>query len=311
MEYPHEPVLLEETVRDLVTRIDGVYVDGTCGSGGHSREVGERLSASGRLICLDRDPEAVSQCRARMSFMGDRVLVRKGNFTDTGRVLEESGLGKADGILLDLGLSSHQLDRSGRGFSFKRNEPLDMRMDPECGVPASHLVNTLSEQELESILREYGEEKRARAVARVLVRARRLEPVTDSSRLASLIRSTLPPSRRPGDKDPATRSFQALRIAVNRELENLRVFLDAVPEWICRGGRLVILAYHSLEDRMVKQALRAWEKGCTCPPDFPVCNCGMKPLFRPVRRRGLKPTREETLRNPRSRSAVLRSAERI
>ncbi len=311
MEYSHEPVLLKETVEDLVTRIDGLYVDGTCGGGGHSRAVGERLSSSGRMICLDRDPEAVRQCRSMMSFMEDRALVMKANFTEVGRVLGESGLEKADGILLDLGLSSHHLDRSGRGFSFKRDEPLDMRMDPEDGVTAGHLVNTLSKAELERILKDYGEEKRARAIAGAVVRARRVEPFASASRLASLIRSVAPPSRRSGEKDPATRSFQALRIAVNRELDNLRVFLDGVPEWIHRGGRLVILAYHSLEDRMVKQALRAWEKGCTCPPDFPVCNCGKKPLFRPVRRRGLKPTGEEISRNPRSRSAVLRSAERI
>ncbi|MGM0662962.1 MAG: 16S rRNA (cytosine(1402)-N(4))-methyltransferase RsmH [Thermodesulfobacteriota bacterium] len=311
MEYTHEPVLLEEAVQDLVTSTDGVYVDGTCGGGGHSTAIGKRLSASGRMICLDRDSEAVRQCAARMSFMEDRALVLKANFTDVGRILDESGLGKADGILLDLGLSSHQLDGSGRGFSFKRDEPLDMRMDPESVVTAGHLVNTLSEGELERILRAYGEEKRARAIARAVVRARRTEPVTSASRLASLIRSVVPPSRRPGEKDPATRSFQALRIAVNRELDNLRVFLDEVPGWINRGGRLVILAYHSLEDRMVKQALRAWEKGCTCPPDFPVCNCGKKPQFRPIRRRGLKPAREEISRNPRSRSVVLRSAERI
>jgi 16S rRNA (cytosine1402-N4)-methyltransferase len=286
-------------------------VDGTCGGGGHSRAVGLRLSASGRMVCLDRDPQAVARCRGVMSFMGDRVLVLKANFTETGRVLEESGLGRADGILLDLGLSSRQLDGSGRGFSFKRDEPLDMRMDPETGLTAERLVNSLPQAELEKVLREYGEEKKARAVARTLVRAREKEAVTRSAGLASLIRSVLPPPRRPGEKDPATRSFQALRIAVNQELYHLRVFLNEVPGWITPGGRLVILAYHSLEDRMVKQALRAWEKGCTCPPDFPVCRCGKRPLFRPVRRRGLKPAKDETARNPRSRSAVLRSAERI
>lgn len=311
MVYPHEPVLLEEAVRDLVTRADGVYVDGTCGGGGHSSAIGKRLSASGRLICLDRDPEAVRRCGSKLSFMGHRVLLRKANFTDAGRVLAESGLNVADGILLDLGLSSGQLEDSGRGFSFQRDEPLDMRMDPESGVPASQLVNTLSEKELERILRDYGEERRARAIAATLVRSRSLEPVKSSSRLASLVRSVLPPSRRPGEKDPATRSFQAFRIAVNRELDHLRVFLDEVPGWIRTGGRLVILAYHSLEDRMVKQTLRAWEKGCTCPSDLPVCNCGKTAVFRPVRRRGLKPGRDEVWRNPRSRSAVLRSAERI
>jgi len=311
LEYTHEPVLLEQAVEDLVTRTDGVYVDGTCGGGGHSRTIGGLLSVSGRIICLDRDPQAVRQCRARMSFMEDQVLVMKSDFTDVGRILHEEGLERVDGILLDLGLSSHQLDRSGRGFSFKRNEPLDMRMDPESGLTAGHLVNTIAEDELERILRTYGEEKKARAIARAVVKARRIGPLSSASELASLIRSVFPYSRRPGEIDPATRSFQALRIAVNRELDHLQWFLDKVPGWIRPGGRLVILAYHSLEDRMVKQAFRAWEKACTCPPGFPVCNCGKKPLFRPVRRRGIKPTQEEIQRNPRSRSAVLRAAERI
>ena len=311
MEFPHEPVLVEEVVRDLLTRPDGVYVDGTCGSGGHSLAVGEALSEEGRLICLDRDPEAVRRCRVRLSFLGDRVTLRKASYAELGAVLEETGTKTADGILLDLGLSTYQLDQSGRGFSFQRDEPLDMRMDPESGPTAGHLVNTLPERELERILREYGEERKARAVARAVVRARREGEITTSSRLASLVRSVVPRPQRPGAKDPATRTFQALRIAVNRELDNLRLFLDRVPEWIHTGGRLVILSYHSLEDRMVKQAVRAWEKGCTCPPDFPVCACGKSPLFRPIRRGGLRPTEKETAGNPRARSAVLRSAERI
>jgi 16S rRNA (cytosine1402-N4)-methyltransferase len=311
LEFPHEPVLVEEVVGDLLTRPDGVYVDGTCGSGGHSLAVGEALSKEGRLICLDRDPEAVSRCRVRLSFMGDRVTLRKRSYTELGTVLEETGSGTADGILLDLGLSTYQLDQSGRGFSFQRDEPLDMRMDPESGPTARHLINTLPGRELERILKEYGEERKARAIARAVARARREGEITTSSRLASLVRSVVPRRRGPGAKDPATRTFQALRIAVNRELDSLRLFLDGVPEWIGSGGRLVILSYHSLEDRIVKQAMRAWEKGCTCPPDFPVCACGKRPLFRPIRRGGLRPTEKETADNPRARSAVLRSAERI
>ncbi|MCF8060879.1 MAG: 16S rRNA (cytosine(1402)-N(4))-methyltransferase RsmH [Deltaproteobacteria bacterium] len=311
MEFPHEPVLVEEVVRDLLIRPDGLYVDGTCGSGGHSLPVAEALSKEGRLICLDRDPEAVRRCRVRLSFLGERVAVHRANYADLGILLEERGSGGVDGILLDLGLSTYQLDQSGRGFSFQRSEPLDMRMDPESGVPAAHLVNTLPERELERILKKYGEERKARAIARAIVRARSDEEIMTASRLASLVRSVVPRAHWPGAKDPATRTFQALRIAVNRELENLGLFLDKVPEWIHRGGRLVILSYHSLEDRMVKQAFRAWEKGCTCPPDFPVCTCGKSPLFRPIRRDGLKPTEREIAENPRARSAVLRSAERI
>lgn len=311
MEYPHEPVLVKEAVQDLLTRPDGVYVDGTCGSGGHSVAIGERLAAGGRLICLDRDPDAIRQCRARLSFLGSRVSVIRANFAHIDAVLEEEHVDRVSGMLLDLGLSTTQLDHSGRGFSFRRDEPLDMRMDPLHGRPARDWVNTLSERELERIFREYGEERRARAIARAIGRARRVEPFTNALQLADLIRSVVPRIHGPGAKDPATRSFQALRIAVNRELENLQAFLEMIPSRISRGGRLVIIAYHSLEDRRIKQAFRAWEKGCTCPPDFPVCICGKAPLFRPLRRRALKPTERERGENPRARSAVLRAAERI
>lgn len=307
----HEPVLVEEAVRDLLTRPGGVYVDGTCGGGGHSRALAERLSGEGRLIALDRDPEAVRRCRERLSFPGDRVRLHHGNYADLGPVLAEEGVATVDGILLDLGLSSDQLERSGRGFSFLRDEPLDMRMDPSRGEPASHLVNTLPKGELERILKVYGEERRAGAIARALDRARRDAPITTASELARWVRTVVPPSRRPGAKDPATRTFQALRIAVNQELDHLERFLERVPAWIHSGGRLVVVAYHSLEDRRVKQAMRSWEKGCTCPPDFPVCTCGKTPLFKPIRREGLKPTRQEVAANVRARSAVLRSAERI
>jgi 16S rRNA (cytosine1402-N4)-methyltransferase len=311
LEYPHEPVLVKEVVRDLVTRPDGIYVDGTCGSGGHSASIGERLEKGGRLICLDRDPDAIQQCRTRLSDLGSRVTVVRANFAHIDAVMEEQEVKGVNGVLLDLGLSTTQLDRSGRGFSFRRDEPLDMRMDPSQGVPAQELVNTLSETELERIFREYGEEKRARVIAKAIGRARRVEPFTSALQLADLIRSVVPRVHGPGAKDPATRSFQALRIVVNRELENLQAFLERIPPWILKGGRLVIIAYHSLEDRSVKQTFRAWEKGCTCPPDFPVCTCGKVPLFRLLRRRALKPTEQEISQNPRARSAVLRTAERI
>lgn len=311
MEYPHEPVLVTEVVQDLVTRSEGIYVDGTCGSGGHSACIGERLGKGARLICLDRDPDAVRQCRNRLSFLGSRVSVVRANFGHIDAVLEEQGVQGVHGVLLDLGLSTTQLDHSGRGFSFKRDEALDMRMDPSNGRPARDWINTLSERELERIFRDYGEEKRARAIAKAIVRARSGEPFTNALQLADLIRSVVPRTHGPGAKDPATRSFQALRIAVNRELEHLHRFLETIPSWILTGGRLVIIAYHSLEDRMIKQAFRTWEKGCTCPPDFPVCTCGKVPLFRPLRRRALKPTEQEIIDNPRARSAVLRTAERI
>jgi len=311
LEYPHEPVLVQEAVEDLITRPDGVYVDGTCGSGGHSELIGKRLSDAGRLICLDRDPDAVIRCRERILFLKGRGVVRKANFADMDRVFEDMGVSEVTGVMLDLGVSTYQLDQSERGFSFRRDEPLDMRMDPESGVTAAHLVNTLPAKELARIFREFGEERKARALGMAIERARSGSPFTSSLQVAEVIRSVVHRSRRPGAKDPATRAFQALRIAVNRELDHLRVFLDKAPNVIERGGRLVILSYHSLEDRMVKQAFRVWEKGCTCPPDFPVCTCGGVPLFRLLRRGGLKPSQEEIARNPRARSATLRTAERM
>ncbi len=310
--HPHQPVLLEEAVRDLITGPEGTYVDGTCGSGGHSEAIGRRLAPPGRLICLDRDPDAVELCRARLDFMGERALVFQANFADLDGVLEIMGLETVSGVLLDLGLSSYQLEHSGRGFSFNREEPLDMRMDPEQGgETARELVNGLDEKELERILGTYGEERQTKRIARAIVRRRASEPIRTARELAELVSSAVRAPRRPGAKHPATRTFQALRIAVNRELENLESFLARIPERLESGGRLVVLSYHSLEDRMVKQALRSWEKGCTCPRDFPVCTCGRSPLFRPLRREGLRPTEREIQGNPRARSAVLRAAERI
>lgn len=311
MDFPHEPVLVKEVVSDLITRPDGIYVDGTCGSGGHSKVIGELLSHNGRLICLDRDPQAILQCRERMSFMGPRAVVVEANYSTIDKVLRQMEIAGATGVLLDLGLSTYQLDYSGRGFSFNRDEPLDMRMGPFGGPSARDLVNTLSAKELERLFREYGEERKAKNIARAIVREREKREITSALQLADLIRSVLPRQPKPGAKDPATRSFQALRIAVNRELANLRRFLEVVPDWIHKGGRLVIIAYHSLEDRIVKQALRVWERGCTCPPDFPVCTCGKEPLFKTLRRGGIKPSEGEIARNPRARSAILRAAERI
>jgi 16S rRNA (cytosine1402-N4)-methyltransferase len=311
LKYPHEPVLVEEVMADLLTGTDGIYVDGTCGSGGHSRVIGESLSEAGRLICLDRDPHAVLQCRERTSFLGSRATVTQANYSSIDEVLENMRVDKVTGVLLDLGISTYQLDHSGRGFSFNRDEPLDMRMDLIGNKPARYLVNRLPAKELERILRDYGEEKKAKLISRAIVRKRQKKEITSSLQLAQIIRSVMPRARKPGAKDPATRSFQAFRIAVNRELENLRRFLDIIPDWIHKGGRLVIISYHSLEDRIVKQAIRVWEKGCICPPDFPVCACGKVPLFKALRREGIKPTEQEIARNPRARSAVLRGAERI
>jgi 16S rRNA (cytosine1402-N4)-methyltransferase len=311
LEYPHQPVLVQEVVRDLITAKDGIYVDGTVGNGGHSKAIGEKISSKGRLICLDRDSEAVRLSRERLSPLGERVTVLKGNYAELIEVLQGLGIERVHGIFLDLGISSHQLEKSGRGFSFNRDERLDMRMDLDDKLTAHNMINILSPRELEKILREYGEEKRARKIVKSIDRERRKGPIDSSLHLADLIQSVIPVSHHPRARHPATRTFQALRIAVNKELENLKVLLDRVPPLLNEGGRLVIISYHSLEDRMVKQAMMNWEKGCTCPPDLPYCGCGKVPLFKRVHKKGTKPALREVEMNPRARSATLRAAERI
>jgi 16S rRNA (cytosine1402-N4)-methyltransferase len=309
--YPHQPVLAEAAVDHLVTVPDGVYVDGTAGSGGHSELIGKRLSPDGLLISMDRDPDAVELTRRRLKGLkaGYRVIQR--NYADLDAVLQDMGLRAVSGLLLDLGMSSHQLDGSGRGFSFNKDEPLDMRMDPEEGITASDLVNTLPKRELEHILKRYGEERRAKVISRAIVKARLQRPFETTRQLAELVQSLLPTAHRAGAKHPATRTFQALRIAVNRELEHLDAFLDKVPDIVAVGGRVVVLSYHSLEDRRVKRAMAAWEKGCTCPPDLPRCACGNRPLFARLFKGGLRPDADEVEANPRARSAVMRASERI
>jgi 16S rRNA (cytosine1402-N4)-methyltransferase len=308
---PHEPVLVDEVVGHLVADPHGAYVDGTAGSGGHSLAIGKVLTERGRLICLDRDPDAVRICRKRLAPLGKRVWVRKASYTDLDEILAHLGIPAVDGLLVDLGMSSFQLEKSGRGFSFSRDEPLDMRMDPEGEVTAGHLVNTLSQRDLEILLRDYGEEKRAKLIARAIIRARKKRPIRLSSQLAVLIQSAFPPSYRFRARHPATRSFQALRIAVNKELENIEILLDKIPSLIAKGGRLVAISYHSLEDRLVKQAMVNWEGRCTCPPDLPVCVCGNVPLLRRLFTKAVTPDQDEIAGNPRARSAKLRASERI
>lgn len=311
MEYPHQPVLVHEVVKYLISIPDGTYVDGTVGTGGHSQAVGKRLSGKGRLICLDTDPDAISTSKKRMAFLGDNVRIMKANYADIDKVLAALGCKAIDGVLLDLGMSSYQLEKSGRGFSFSRNEPLDMRMDPENELTALHLVNNLETRDLERIFKDYGEERRAKLIARAIVRARLKSPIETSSRLAAVVKSAFSPSHGSWARHPATRTFQALRIAVNRELQNLETFLNKIPLLMAKGGRLVVLSYHSLEDRLVKQTMVNWEKPCTCPPEFPRCVCGKVPLFRRLFKKGLKPSGTEIKNNRRARSAILRVAERV
>lgn len=312
MEYPHKPVMVDEVVSQLITSPDGIYVDATAGTGGHSEAILKQLDVKGRLVCVDRDQDTLEITRGRLSGYGEeRVVFKKANFSEMDELLRELGIEGADGILFDLGMSSYQLDHSGRGFSFMRDEPLDMRMDKTRGMDAGELVNNLPAGELEKILKAYGEEKRARAISKLIVKERDKSPIESTGRLANLIRSNFPSSQKSRKKDPATRTFQALRIKVNNEMQNLENILEKVPGLINSGGRALFLTYHSLEDRLVKTAMVDWEKSCECPPDFPVCACTRKSLFRRLNKRGLQPGQAEIAENPRARSARLRSAERV
>jgi 16S rRNA (cytosine1402-N4)-methyltransferase len=304
-------VLVSEVLKYLMTRPEGIYVDGTAGSGGHSEAIGGKITTSGRLICLDRDAEAIRISRERLSHLGERVILIQGNYAELNKLLHHKGFGKVQGVLLDLGMSSYQLEQSGRGFSFTKDEPLDMRMDVNEEITAARLINQLTQRDIEYILRDYGEEKRAKVIAAAVVKERKKKSVDTSLQLANLVTRVIPSSRQPGMKHPATRTFQALRIAVNKELEHLKTFLDHVPSLIHVGGRLVILSYHSLEDRRVKQTMMAWEKGCQCPSDLPVCTCERKPLFKRLFKKAIRPGEKEVKTNPRARSALLRAAERI
>jgi len=311
MDYPHEPVLLYEVVRALSIISEGIYVDCTVGTGGHSEAIARKLGTNGRLVCLDRDPDAVRIAKERLDFLGGRLMIAQSNFADLRDLLREWRIESVHGVLLDLGMSSYQLERAGRGFSFLRDEPLDMRMDPGLSKTAFDLVNTSPVEDLENYLRVYGEEKRARIIARKIVRSREENPIRTSRELAELVKSISPIPRRGTHKHPATRTFQALRIAVNQELELLETALERAPSLVREGGRIVVISYHSLEDRIVKRHMEKWEHPCTCPPDFPHCVCGKKALFRRVQKKPVRPASGEVARNPRARSAMMRVAERV
>ncbi len=302
----HRPVLAAEAAELLVADPQGVYVDATLGGGGHTRRVLARLGAAGRLVGVDRDPDALEACRELES--DPRVTLVHGRFGALRAILASLGLERVQGILVDLGMSSHQVDRPERGFSFLHDGPLDMRMDPGEGFSAADLVNRLDERELARILREYGEEPRARRVAAAIVRARRRGPIRTTGQLARVVEEAL---GRRGGRHPATRTFQALRIAVNRELEELDALLGDLPHLLAPGGRVVAIAYHSLEDRRVKRAFRDGEPRCRCPPHALRCVCGRPGWIRVLTRKAVRPSPDEVEANPRARSARLRAAERL
>ena len=308
MEFQHVSVMLHEAVDALQVRPDGIYVDGTAGGAGHSCEIAGRLT-TGRLIALDKDPDAVATAAQRLGAFPAAQVVQS-DFREIPQVLDRLGIPAVDGILLDLGVSSHQLDTPERGFSYQHDAPLDMRMSQK-GLSAYDLVNTMEEKGLAEIIRRYGEEKFSARIAARIVEARRQGPVETTGQLAQIVKEAIPAAARREGGHPAKRTFQALRIAVNDELDNLSRCLDTAFDCLAPGGRFAVITFHSLEDRITKQAFAGYCRGCTCPPDFPVCVCGKKPRARLVTRKPVEASAQELEENNRSRSARLRVIERL
>ncbi len=311
MEFQHVSVLLEETVEALQIKPDGIYVDGTLGGAGHARQICQRLNDKGRFVGIDQDEEAVAVSTERLKEYGEKVSIIKSNYAQMKQVLQDLGIEKVDGILLDLGVSSYQLDNAERGFSYMADAPLDMRMDKDQTVSAKDIVNTYPEAELARIIREYGEERYARNIARNIVKTRESRSIETTFQLVDIIRGSMPAKARNGKGHPAKRTFQAIRIECNHELEVLREALDDMVDLLNDQGRLCIITFHSLEDRIVKVSYRRNENPCTCPPDFPVCVCGKRSKGKVITKKPMLPSEREQEENSRSQSAKLRVFERI
>lgn len=315
-EYRHIPVLLTECLEYLNLQTHYTFVDATLGGAGHSLEVAKRIGSDSRLIGIDQDPVARAAATERLMALPDEVRpkidVLAGNFGDLDSLLLEACVPSIDGILFDLGVSSVQIDTPSRGFSFKEDAPLDMRMDPsKHTLNAAEIINTYNAADLTRIIRQYSDEKWASRIADFIVKSREEVPITTSGQLVEIIKAAIPASARRANGHPAKRTFQALRIEVNSELDVLRCGLEAAIRWLAPGGRIVVISYHSLEDRIVKDIFKQYSQGCTCPPDLPVCVCGNKPVLKVVTKKPILPTAEEIERNPRSRSAKLRVATRL
>lgn len=309
MEFKHRSVLLEETIDGLAVKPDGIYVDGTLGGGGHSYEICKRLSDKGRLIGIDQDEDAIAAATKRLEEFKDRVTIVRSNYCNMRRVLNDLGIEKVDGIVLDLGVSSYQLDTVDRGFSYKYDTELDMRMDRRQSLTAKEIVNTYPEKELFRIFRDYGEDQFSQNIAKHIVRNRQEKEITTTFELNEIIKAAIPAKFRTNGH-PSKRVFQAIRIECNKELDVLRDSMDSMIEMLNPGGRLSIITFHSLEDRIVKSAFRKNEHPCTCPPEFPVCVCGKVPMGKSVYRKPILPSEQELEENSRSKSAKLRVFER-
>ena len=310
MAFSHKSVLLDECIEALAIRPDGIYLDGTLGGAGHSCEIAARLT-TGRLIGVDRDPVALAAATERLAPFADRVTTVHSNFSELEKILDNLGIAAVDGMLFDLGVSSPQLDEAERGFSYMADAPLDMRMNREDSLSAWDVVNTWSQEELRRILYDYGEERYAPQIAAAIIRNRENAPVESTLQLVDIIRSAMPAQALREKQHPAKRSFQAIRIAVNDELGAVSKLMRCAFPRLNKGGRLAVITFHSLEDRIVKSEMQQASKGCTCPPKFPVCVCGKKPLVRLVTRKPIVSAAAELEENPRARSAKLRVAEKL
>lgn len=306
MEFKHKSVLLNETIDGLNIKPDGIYVDGTLGGGGHAYEVCRRLGEKGSIIGIDQDAAAIEAASARLKDFGEKVTTVRSNYCDMKSKLHELGIDKVDGIVLDLGVSSYQLDTAERGFSYREDAPLDMRMDTRQKMTARDIVNDYTEADLYRVIRDYGEDKFAKNIAKHIVQARAVKPVETTAELSEIIRASIPMKFQKKSGHPAKRTFQAIRIELNRELDVLRDSLDDMIDLLNPGGRLCIITFHSLEDRIVKSAFRKNENPCTCPPDFPVCVCGKKSKGSIITKKPILPSEEELEYNSRSKSAKLR-----
>ena len=311
MEFSHFPVMLNECIEGLDIKPDGIYVDGTAGGGNHSEAILKKLT-TGKLISIDQDDDAIEACTKRFENYKERSILVKSNFSELGRILDELNIDHVDGVLLDLGVSSHQLDTPARGFSYNSDAKIDMRMNPRSPFSAYELVNTYSEFDLKRIIRDYGEEKFAAQIARKIVNAREKAPIQTTFELANIVKGAIPVAAAKKEaQHPAKRTFQALRIEVNKELDVIRPAIDAAISKMNKGGRIVILTFHSLEDRIVKTSFNEFSQGCTCPKDFPICVCGNKPKISIINKKPITATEDELNINSRSKCAKLRVAEKI